>query len=73
MRITADTDVCAGAGLCALTAPRVFDQGEDDGLVRVLAPEPPPEAVELAEEAVRLCPSRAIRALRTDPPEAAGT
>lgn len=69
MRITVNRNVCAGAGLCALTAPEVFDQDEDDGLVRLLAPEPPPEAAERAGEAVRLCPSRAIRAVRTEPAE----
>ncbi|WP_179826873.1 ferredoxin [Nocardiopsis aegyptia] len=40
MRITVDRNVCAGAGLCALTAPEVFDQDEEDGLVRLLMPEP---------------------------------
>ncbi|MEU5421572.1 ferredoxin, partial [Streptomyces sp. NPDC020667] len=35
MRVTADRTVCIGAGLCALTAPDVFDQ-DDDGLVTVL-------------------------------------
>jgi ferredoxin len=60
MRITADTDVCIGAGMCALTAPEVFDQGEDDGLVTVLRPDPPEELREAAAEAVRLCPSGAL-------------
>lgn len=27
MRITADTNVCISAGMCALTAPEVFEQG----------------------------------------------
>ncbi|MFE3459633.1 ferredoxin [Nocardiopsis aegyptia] len=62
-----DRNVCAGAGLCALTAPEVFDQDEEDGLVRLLVPEPSPEEAESAEQAVRLCPSRAIRSVRTEP------
>ncbi|MUL41393.1 ferredoxin [Streptomonospora sp. PA3] len=60
MRITADTDVCISAGMCALTAPQVFDQGDEDGLVRVLLPEPPEELREAAAQAVRLCPSGAL-------------
>ncbi|MEU8399472.1 (4Fe-4S)-binding protein [Nonomuraea sp. NPDC048892] len=60
MRITADTSVCVSAGMCALTAPGVFDQGDDDGLVAVLLPDPPEEQREAAAEAVRLCPSGAL-------------
>ncbi|MCO1660041.1 ferredoxin [Pseudonocardia humida] len=59
MRITADTTVCIGAGMCALTAPEVFDQA-DDGLVTVLLPDPAEELHEAAAEAVRLCPSGAL-------------
>ena len=60
MRITADTDICISAGMCALTAPEVFDQADDDGLVAVLLPDPPDELQEAAAEAVRLCPSGAL-------------
>lgn len=60
MRITADTNVCISAGMCALTVPEVFDQSDDDGLVTVLQPEPPEELREALAEAVRLCPSRAL-------------
>jgi ferredoxin len=60
MRVTADREVCMGAGLCALTAPKVFDQ-DDDGLVTVLAAEPDDEARTAAREAAMLCPSRAVR------------
>lgn len=55
-----DRTVCAGAGLCALTAPEVFDQDED-GLVLVAG-----NPDELAGHpdvrlAVELCPSGALR------------
>ena len=46
--------------MCALTAPEVFDQGDDDGLVTVLRPDPPDELREATAEAVRLCPSGAL-------------
>jgi len=60
MKVVADLDVCIGAGVCVLTAPAIFDQGAEDGLVRVLV-EPIPSAEErLANEAVDLCPSAAL-------------
>ncbi|NLT31620.1 MAG: ferredoxin, partial [Propionibacterium sp.] len=34
MKIVADLNKCQGHGLCVVTAPDVFDQGED-GLVQL--------------------------------------
>ncbi|MFF7245015.1 ferredoxin [Embleya sp. NPDC008237] len=62
MRVTADRTVCVGAGLCALTAPEVFDQ-DDDGLVTVLVPDPAAPLHRAAREAGRQCPSGAIRTI----------
>lgn len=60
MRIDADRDVCVGAGLCVLSAPRLFSQDDDDGLVVVLAQ--PGQAEEVtARQVVTLCPSGALR------------
>ncbi|WP_405164267.1 (4Fe-4S)-binding protein [Nocardia sp. NBC_01499] len=60
MRVTADRTVCIGAGLCALTAPAVFDQDDDDGLVKVLNPDPDTASQEAVREAVNICPSGAV-------------
>ncbi|WP_369201228.1 ferredoxin [Streptomyces sp. PU-14G] len=60
MKITGDRDVCVGSGLCALHAPELFDQNEDDGTVQVLVPSPPPEQHDLAELAMQSCPAHAI-------------
>jgi ferredoxin len=60
MKVIADLDVCIGAGVCVLTAPDVFDQGADDGLVRVLFEEVPADKERLVREAVDLCPSAAL-------------
>ncbi|WSC90482.1 (4Fe-4S)-binding protein [Streptosporangium sp. NBC_01639] len=60
MKITADTEVCIGAGMCALTAPEVFDQSEEEGTVVVLDGEPPASSEAAVRRAVQLCPSGAL-------------
>ncbi|MFC6084362.1 ferredoxin [Sphaerisporangium aureirubrum] len=60
MRIQADKGRCVGAGMCALTAPALFDQSEDDGTVIVLHPDPPPALRDAALRAVHSCPSTAL-------------
>jgi ferredoxin len=60
MRVTANRDICVGAGLCAMTAAKVFDQG-DDGLVVVLDPNPDGDDQSAAREAGNLCPSGAVQ------------
>ncbi len=32
MKVAVDTDLCIGSGMCALTAPRVFDQDPGEGV-----------------------------------------
>ena len=63
--IEADHDLCIGAGVCALTAPTVFDQNPEDGRVVLLEADPGPESIEAAHQAVLLCPSGAL-SLRND-------
>jgi ferredoxin len=60
MEIKANTQLCIGAGMCALTAPQVFDQSDDEGLVVLLEPTPPADLEETVRRAVNLCPSGAI-------------
>lgn len=59
MRIEADKDRCVGAGQCTLTAPEVFDSG-DDGLVKVLREHPDESQAGDVREAAALCPAQAI-------------
>ncbi|MBS1676466.1 MAG: (4Fe-4S)-binding protein [Actinobacteria bacterium] len=66
MKVVADLDVCIGAGVCVLTAPKVFDQGADDGLVRVIVETVPSGEERLAREAVDLCPSGALEIVDED-------
>ncbi|XVQ89324.1 ferredoxin [Microbispora siamensis] len=75
MKVTAERSRCMAAGHCAISAPDVFDHGED-GLVVVLDAEPGEERRREVEVAEDLCPSRAIAVLRTaavaGPAEAGG-
>ena len=68
-RLTADRGRCIGAGMCAMTAPEVFDQDPDDGLVLLLAPEPPAAHRAAARMAAGLCPAGAITVHRPDAAE----
>ncbi|QHC24659.1 ferredoxin [Streptomyces sp. GS7] len=61
MRITIDTNVCIGAGQCALTAPSVFTQ-DDDGFSQLLPGREDGGGDPLVREAVRACPVQAITA-----------
>lgn len=60
MRIVTDTARCVGAGQCALTEPKVFDQSDDDGTVVLLTEHVDDDLVASVEEAADLCPSQAI-------------
>lgn len=60
MRVLADLELCIGAGVCVLTAPRVFDQSADDGSVRLLVGTVSDEDAALARQAVDRCPSAAL-------------
>lgn len=60
MKALADRDVCIQAGNCVMVADAVFDQ-DDDGIVVVLLDEIPDDELGRAREAVKLCPSQALR------------
>jgi ferredoxin len=60
MRIVTDTGRCVGAGQCALTEPRVFDQSDEDGTVVLLTDQAEGEVLDNVREAIDLCPSQAL-------------
>ena len=43
MRVHANRDTCISSGQCVATAPDVFDQDEDDGVVILKTDAPTPE------------------------------
>jgi ferredoxin len=61
MRVFVDPERCQAHGDCTLAAPEVFDIDFDANVSVPLIPEPPEELRERIEEAVDLCPTRAIR------------
>ncbi|WP_416975058.1 ferredoxin [Streptomyces sp. 4F14] len=66
-RVEGDADSCIASQQCSAVAPALF--GHDEyGLVVVKEPEPGEELREVAEYAVRICPSQAIRLLQLSEP-----
>lgn len=60
MRVRVDQEKCCASGLCAVTAPGVFDQREDDGIVVLLNPRPSAHEEHDVEAAAMGCPCEAI-------------
>jgi ferredoxin len=60
LKISADREVCISAGNCVMVANAVFDQDED-GIVVLLVDHVLDGEEDHAREAVRLCPSQALR------------
>ncbi|MFB7588654.1 ferredoxin [Streptomyces sp. NPDC056169] len=58
--IRVDRARCLGAGMCALTAPQVFDQDEEQGLVLLLNARPPQEQHAAVRVAAGVCPASVI-------------
>ncbi|WP_248294200.1 ferredoxin [Actinoplanes sp. TBRC 11911] len=60
MKVTVDTRLCIGSGTCAMTAPAVFDQDEEQALVVVLDEAPPESERAAVALAVERCPAAVI-------------
>ena len=61
LRVAVDEDLCVGAGLCVLSSSDVFDQRDEDGVVKLLQVYPDQELYENVLGASRKCPSHAIK------------
>ena len=60
MRIEADPDLCQGHAACEMEAPEVF-RVPRRGTVEILDPTPPESLRGDVENAIRYCPTRALR------------
>lgn len=61
LRVAVDEDLCVGAGLCVLSSSDVFDQRDEDGVVKLLQVYPDQDLYEKVLGASRKCPSHAIK------------
>jgi ferredoxin len=59
MGVRVDTTKCTGIGLCEMTAPTVFEVGED-GQSRVVEANPTGADLVAAQEAIANCPTGAL-------------
>lgn len=59
MRIVVDRTKCSGIGLCEMTAPNVFEVG-DDGQSVAINENPPESERAVVEEAIANCPTGAL-------------
>jgi ferredoxin len=60
MKVIVDQNKCVASGQCVLSAPEVFDQREEDGIVVLRADTPPQGLEDDVRQAVALCPAQAI-------------
>lgn len=60
MQVSVNEDKCCGAGQCVMTAPEVFDQRDEDGIVVLLEPRPAEELHGAVREAADMCPAAAV-------------
>jgi ferredoxin len=60
VRVSVDQQMCVSSGQCVFTAPSVFDQRDDDGVVVLITADPPISDVDSVREAAMLCPAEAI-------------
>jgi ferredoxin len=60
MRVVLVAQRCCASGLCVWIAPEVFEQRQEDGIVVVTDPVPPPSLWPQVTEAANLCPGQAI-------------
>ncbi|MEV4516680.1 ferredoxin [Dactylosporangium sp. NPDC049525] len=60
MRVEVHADWCIGSGVCALVAPDVFDQRDDDGVVVLLNARPDARHQEAVHDAATRCPAAVI-------------
>jgi len=64
MKVSVEADKCVAVGKCAVLAPAVFDQREEDGVVVLLDETPGPDHHDAVLEAAIACPAAAIHVAR---------
>ncbi|MFC7450991.1 ferredoxin [Rhodococcus daqingensis] len=65
MRIEVDADLCQGHAACEMEAPEVFSVPKH-GTVQILDTDPPQSLRADVENAVKFCPTRALRVIESE-------
>jgi ferredoxin len=60
VKVVVDRDLCQGHGVCESEAPEVFSVSKK-GVLTILDESPPTSARDVVEQAVRFCPTGALR------------
>jgi ferredoxin len=60
VKVVVDRDLCQGHGVCESEAPEVFSVSKK-GVLTILEESPPSSARDGVEQAVRFCPTGALR------------
>jgi ferredoxin len=60
VKVIVDGDRCIASGQCVLTAPDVFDQQDEDGIVLLRDDNPPAGLADDVHQAAAVCPALAI-------------
>jgi ferredoxin len=61
LKVEVDLDACQGYVCCVMSAPEVFDVDDETAKVVLLNAEPAESMRAKVEDAVRSCPSHALR------------
>jgi len=61
MKVTVDRDLCQGHAECTVEAPAVFTLPDGAAQVEILDPTPPDDLLEVVRNAVKYCPTHALR------------
>jgi ferredoxin len=64
VKVEVDQDGCVAAGQCVMSAPSVFDQRDEDGVVVLLKDEVDRGDENSVRFAIELCPARVIRLVK---------
>jgi ferredoxin len=60
MKVVVDRDLCQGHGVCESEAPELFSVSKQ-GVLSILDEKPPEDLRARVEQAVRFCPTGALR------------
>ncbi|MDH6708935.1 ferredoxin [Kitasatospora sp. MAA19] len=71
MQVSVDRDRCCSSGMCVMNAPDIFEQDDQDSLVRLRQTEFEPAQFAVLRLAADLCPGGAISVTEEDAVEAA--